>query len=233
MVYSVSDAVKEVLAELTFLRSAVDYDLLNYSAVARFIQPVVSTKLGSEASLEAVSVAVRRYIQTYEAGAKPVRLLEAIKGCKIILRSDLCMLVVRQWTDVDFLSEVKAILPDVDFRAGEKFYMIARSNDLLIVCNSRFLPLIESRVRPPAKLSTKMVDLSIISINIQQVNFEVPGILQFFTQQFEMAGINVEDVFSTRGKITFVFSQRDAARAYERISASIDAVKGMPLSTRK
>ena len=61
----------------------------------------------------------------------------------------------------------------------------------------------------------------------------MPGVLQFFTQQFEMTGINVLDLFSTRGKITFIFAQRDAAKAYERISSAIDAVKTMPLSATK
>ncbi len=233
MVYSVSDAVKEVLGELTFLRASIDYDLLNYSAVARFIQPVVSSKLGYEAGLEAVAVAVRRYIQTFNNQPRPVKFLEAVKRCKIILRSDLCLVVVKQWNDVDFLQEIRSILPDVEFRAGEKLYLIARSNELVIVCSSRFLSTIESRISPPAKLSTKLTGLSVITIDVQQVDFEVPGVLQFFSQQFEMAGINIYEVFSTRGKITYVFSQRDAAKAYERISASIDAAKAMPFSQQR
>jgi len=232
VVYSISDAVKESLDELTFLRSAITHDLLNYSALARFIQPAISAKLGYDAGIDAIAVAVRRYIQTYESKQKSGKLLEAVKNAKIILRSDLCLLVVRQWHDVDFLTELKAVLPEVDFRAGEKMYMLIRSNDLVIVCNSRFAPIIESKIRSPAKLVTKLRDLSVITINSQAVNFEVPGILQFFSQQFELGGINVEEVFSTRGKITFVFAQRDAAKAYERISTALEAVKTMPLSPR-
>ncbi len=229
MVYSVSDAVKEVLGELTFLRASIDYDLLNYAAVARFIHPVVSSKLGEQASLEAVAVAVRRCIEATRGKPGPMKLLEAVRGCKIILRSDLCMLTVRQWLDVNFLEDIKSILPEVDFRAGEKLYLIARSNDLIILCNSRFLPTIESKVRPPARLVSKDLNLAIVTINVRHANFDVPGILQFFTQQFEIAGINILDAFSTRGKMTFIFAQRDAARAYERLNAAIEAVKVMPL----
>ena len=154
MVYSISDAVKEALSELTFLRSAVSHDLLNYSAVARFIQPVVQSKLGYDAGIDAIAVAVRRYIQTTEPNQKPAKLLDAVKNAKIILRSDLCMLVVRQWNDIDFLEELKTILPDVDFRAGEKFYLLTRSNDAVIVCNSRFLPS-NAFLTSPALLANK------------------------------------------------------------------------------
>ncbi len=231
MVYSVSDAVKEVLGELTFLRTSMDYNLLNYSAVARFIHPVVSTKLGgARPSLEAVAVAVRRYIESNSKHKRPLKLLEVVRGCKITLRTDLCMLNVRQWVDVNFLNEMQEILPDVDFRAGEKLYMVTRSNDLIIMCNSRFMATIESKVNAPAKLTEKKLDLALITINLQNTDFDVPGVLQFFVQQFEMAGINIHDLFSTRGKITFLFSQRDAAKAYERISAAIEAVKVMPFS---
>ncbi|MDP3742447.1 MAG: hypothetical protein Q8R15_03970 [Candidatus Micrarchaeota archaeon] len=232
MVYSVSDAVKEVLEELTFLHHSMDYNLLNYSAVARFIHPAVSTKLGggTKPSLEAVAVAVRRYIESSGKGKKSLKLLDVVRSCKIILRTDLCMLNVRQWLDVNFLKEMEGIIPEVDFRAGEKLYMVTRSNDLIIMCNSRFMSTIESKVNPPAKLTEKKADLALITINIQQADFDVPGVLQFFVQQFEMAGINIHDLFSTRGKITFLFAQRDAARAYERISAAIEAVKAIPFS---
>ncbi|MFH1247123.1 MAG: hypothetical protein V1644_01965 [Candidatus Micrarchaeota archaeon] len=230
MVYSVSDAVKEVLEELTFLRASIDYDLLNYSAVARFIRPVISSKLGSQPSLEAVAVAVRRHMEKSNSQKKSSKLLNVIKGCKLVLRTDLCMLAVKQWLDVGFLDEMKQVLKEVDFRSGEKLYMITRSNDLFVICNSRFMSVIESKIRPPAKLTEKEVNLALITINLQSADFEVPGILQFFVQQFEMAGVNIFEVFSTRGKITFIFSQRDAAKVYERISAAIEAVKAMPFS---
>ncbi len=222
-----------MLSELTFLKSGIDNDLLNYSAVARFICPVVSAKLGYDAGLEAVAVAVRRYVESNTSkNNQSAKLLESVKNAKIILRSDLCLLVVKQWLDVNFLQEVNSVLANVDFRAGEKLYVIVRSNDLVIVCNSRFLPVFESKLRLPAKLSTRLTDLSLITINLQATAFEIPGLLQFFSQQFDAAGINVEEVFSTRGKITFVFAQRDAARAYEKISESIEAIKLMPLKQK-
>lgn len=231
MVYSVSDAVREILSELTFLRSSMDYDLLNYAAVARFIHPVVSNKLNNQVSLEAVAVAVRRHIELNQSQPSKPLLLNAVKNAKLTLRTDLCLLVVKLWVDVDFLEKMRAVIREVDFRAGEKLYMIARSSELFIVCNSRFMPTIESKVAPPAKLTAKTQDLALITVNVQATDFEVPGVLQFFSQQFEIAGINLLDVFSTRGKITFIFSQRDAAKAYERISSAIEAVKAMPLSS--
>ncbi len=231
MVYSISDAVREVLDELTFLKPGIDYDLLNYAAVARFIQPVVSNRVKTNVGLEAVAVAVRRYIESGRRQPK-LLLLNAVRNSKIILRTDLCMLVINRWLDVNFLDAMKPVIAEVDFRAGEKLYMITRSNNLVILCNSRFLPTIESKVAPPAKLVAKDFELALITINVQAIDFEVPGILEFFAQQFEMSGVNLREVFSTRGKITFVFAQRDAAKAYERISAAIEAVKAMPLSAK-
>ncbi len=232
MVYSISDAVKDVLGELTFLRAAIEYDLLNYSAVARFILPLVNKKMGKTAvSQEAVSIAVRRYVASSGSEPSP-RLLQVVRNCKIILRTDLSSLIVRQWMDIDFIAELRDVLKTVDFRAGEKFYVIARSNDLFIICSSRFLPEIESKVRPPARIATKASNLSLLTINVQSTNFEIPGVVQFFVKQFELAGINLHDVFSTRGKITFLFHQRDAARAYERISSAVEATKAMPFSEK-
>ena len=232
MVYSVSDAVRELLGELTFLRAAVDYDLLNYSAVARFLQPVISSKIGGEASEEAIAIAVRRYVEASKgAQLKQSRLLDAVRGAKITLRTDMCMLEVAQWQESNFLDKMRSIFSEVDFKAGEKFYVITRSTTLFLICNSRFLPVIESSILLPARISWKEQNLSIITINVQFTNFDIPGILQFFTQQFEMAGINIIDVFTTRGKMSFIFHQKDAARAYERVSAAIEAIKSMPLGS--
>ncbi len=85
-------------------------------------------------------------------------------------------------------------------------------------------------MRPPARIASKASGLSLLTVNVQSTNFEIPGIIQFFTKQFELAGINLHDVFSTRGKITFLFNQRDAAKAYERINRAVEAAKAMPFS---
>lgn len=233
MVYSISDAVKEILDELTFLHSSMEYDLLNFSAVGRFIRPVVSSKVGFEAGLDAVSVAVRRHMETMAHKSIRFKLLEAVKETKLILRTDLSMLVVKNWQETNFLNVLTDIVPEVDFKAGEKMYLIVRSGELVILCNSRFSSSIEGKVNLPAKLIAKENNLAVITMNLQHLDFDVPGILQFFARQFEMTGINVLDVFSTRGKITFVFAQRDAAKAYERISAAIDAAGMMPFSMQK
>ncbi len=229
MVYSISDAVQEVLIELTFLRAAMEYDLVNYSALARFIQPVVSNKVGYRASLDAVAVAVRRYIEANNLERDNSRdLLDVVKNSKLILRTDLSSTLVRNWQDVDFLKNLEPILEEVDFRAGEKMYLILRSNELFLVFNSRFMAVIESKITPPAEIVNRTSSLALLTVNVQRTNFEVPGVLQFFARQFEMAGINLHDVFTTQGKITFIFAQKDAAKAYERISAAIESVKTMP-----
>lgn len=228
MVYSISDAVKEVLEELTFLRAAVDYDLLNYSAVARFLQPVISSKVSGEVSIEAIAIAVRRYVESARSQLKQSKLLDTVRGAKIILRTDMCMLELRQWQDSNFFDKLREIFREVDFKAGEKFYLLTRSATAFVICNSRFLPVIEAAALPPVRVSWKEQNLSTITINVQQANFDIPGLLEFFTQQFEMSGINIIDVFTTRGKMSFIFHQKDAARAYERVSAALEAVKAMP-----
>ncbi len=226
MVYSVSDAVKDVLYELTFLRPAIEKDLLNYSALARFIQPSVSARLGVTPSIDAIIVAIRRNCEQIK-NASPANAFDAVKSAKVTLRTDMTMFLINDWANSDVLDVIRQTLFKVDFKAGEKFYIFARSSEIVIICNSRLAPTLNSTIPSPAKIKFTENNLSIITVDMRAVAYDVPGILDFYTEKFDQAGVNLLEVFSTRGKISFLIRQKDAAKAYENMMNGLESIKTM------
>ena len=62
---------------------------------------------------------------------------------------------------------------------------------------------------------------------MRAVAYDVPGILDFYTEKFDQAGVNLLEVFSTRGKISFLIRQKDAAKAYENMMNGLESIKTM------
>ena len=224
MVYSVSDAVKDVISELTFLRVAIEKDLINYSALARYIQPVVSEKLGVTPSIDAIIVAIRRNCDAIKS-QKNVSVVDVIGTSKVILRTDMAMVSLSNWIDSKVMDKLRQIMFSVDFKAGEKFYILGRTDDIMIICNSRLVPEVTTNLPEPSKVLLTHLNLSIITIKLKTGAFDVPGILDFYTDQFKQAGVNIVEIFSSRGKISFLMQQKDAAKVYENIVRGIEAIK--------
>src|SRR3989338_8895398 len=130
MVYSISDAVKDVISELTFLRVAIEKDLVNYSALARFIQPAVTEKLGVEPSIDAIIVAIRRNCEVIKT-QKSFSVVDAISSSKVILRTDMATMIIGDWINSGALDKIRQVMFSVDFKAGEKFYVIGRTDEVM------------------------------------------------------------------------------------------------------
>lgn len=224
MVYSVSDAVRDVLAELTFLRIAIEKDLLNFSAVARFILPSVASKLGVTPSLDAITAAIRRNCEVLKNQSKASN-FEALKSSKLILRTDMTMFLVTDWVDHGVMDEICPLFFKVDFKAGEKFYVLTRSNELMLICSSKMAKELINSQNLQERIKFTEKNLSIVTINTRAEAYDVPGILDFYTEKFQQVGVNILETFSTRGKISFLIRQKDAAAAYENIVKSLESIK--------
>lgn len=224
MGYSIADAVTEILSEMNVLHPAFRYNVVNYSALARLLKPIVDTKVGSSAGLDAIVMGIRRYAEGMTFAEKQQDIIEIIKECTMTLRTDMASASVKYWRTPEFLSGLYELDRNVvDWHAGEKIYMTRRSYEMTLVFSSKFMPQIVELVKtaPTTELMEKREGLALISVSLPPMAFNVPGVFSFFTDKFTQANINVLTVFSTYRMMSFLFNGKDAPKAYERISSAI------------
>jgi len=224
MGYTIASAVSEILGEMQFLRSAFQYELVNYSALARMIQPLVVEKTGGEAGLDAIIMGIRRYSTNLskEVGESDVNVI--LKDCSLTLRTDLVAVYYKYWRTVPFLDRLRAMqMEQVDWNAGEKVYIIQRSGEMAIIANTKFLPEILElgRGSQMTKLLATHDGLAVLTVSYPARGVEMPGLFAYLGQRLASAGVNSLAVFSTYRKISFLIEERHIGRAYELVSTAI------------
>jgi hypothetical protein len=231
--YTVADAVSEALGELHYLHEAFRQDVVNYSAVARLLKPLVQERVGQEVGLDAIVMAIRRYAESLPKHAPDGDVLRAVKDCTLLVETDLACLDIKHWRAPDFHAGLERLLfQGVDWHAGEKIYLIQRAYELTIVASTRFVqPLLELTGEGRAQLMARHDAQALMTLTLPDES--VPGVYAFFANQFWEAGINVTTVFHSYRKLSFVVEEKDAARAYDHLSRAIGVARRLHEAAQK
>ena len=126
---SVPDAVREIITQNRSIYDCMKMDLINYTALAVKIQPVVEKHLGGQVNLNTIVVAIKRYSDSFEQKDE-VKKESVLKNARLSLTDGI--LGIKFSTD-DFGSEDTASLmnkfseinPDYEFfRLADSFRVL-------------------------------------------------------------------------------------------------------------
>ena len=222
--YNISDAVSEILDEMQSIHIALRNDLINFSALARFIKPKVKEFVGNkDVSDDAIIMAARRYAKSYLDDRQARNLMDAVCTCNILTREGMVNVnYTRSEETVRKLAELQN--KKVKWDIGEKMYVIERSEEISVIASKRFLNEL-LKIAPKKEIIETIEDLTLFSVKYAHKVLETPGVFTFFLDQFGSANVNILGVFSTHSIISFVIKEREAARIYERLNKAISECK--------
>lgn len=226
MGYGVSDAVSETLDTMNYLKTALKRDLVNYSALSRDIKPLVEEKLGSTVSMDAIIIAIRRYANTLRESRGDTDLINVLSLCSLIVRTG--MVNVHFKRNASLFGKLTALYSKVNWVAGERMYIIQRSDEVSVIANSKFMPFFNELIsQEPETLINLRPNLALVTVNFPPVALDFPGLFSFMMSQLADGRVNVNSIFSTYSGVTFTVAESDAARAYERLNNAIYEAKSL------
>jgi len=217
--YSVSDAVAEVLSEMHFLRFALQEDLLNYSALARFLKPFVETRVGAGVGPDAIILAIKKYQESLPKEA--FRVFKILSEMKFFLRTGMTLIHFRR-NDVLYQKLVD-FQHKIDWAAGEKMYVLERSEELSVVVLSKYEK--DLVALQPNAVIQHYSRLALVTVLFPDEHFDSYGLLEYIARQFSDLGVSVKEVFSSHDKLSFLFEERKASLAYEKLSNAVKTAK--------
>ncbi|MGB9672010.1 MAG: hypothetical protein ACP5IG_03185 [Candidatus Micrarchaeia archaeon] len=224
MAGSVSDAVREIVSEMSFLALPFKYDLINFSALGRLIQPLVEKRVGGPVSLDAVVMAVRR-LRLQESLKEDQGVKKFAGQCKLVLRADFFVLNLKPRPEL--YSALLDFEKQVNWAIGEKMYLLLRSDEITVIGMSKFV----------SKVMALVNDLDVLdfynNIVLLTVYFgpeaqTVSGLLSIFADQLAYSNTPVIASFHTRSRISFALRESDATRAYDWLSRALRSYATTP-----
>ena len=217
MSLNVFEAVGEIVAGLHSIDFALEHDLVNLSALARFIQPMVADKVGFDVGQDAIVIALRKVASEQSFPGSAV--FDFLKGGKLVLRTGLSALYFRR--SEELYRKLIDFQQNIDWSAGEKMYILQRSEELSVVVISRHADEVVS-FSSPVELLARRDNLAMLTVSPSTGGLEAFGVVEFLARQFTDCGVSIVEVFSSLTKISFIFPEEKASEVYERVSNAIE-----------
>ncbi|MEM4254764.1 MAG: hypothetical protein QXR53_00345 [Candidatus Norongarragalinales archaeon] len=217
MDYSVSDAVSEVLSEMHFLRFSLQEDLLNYSALARFLQPFVEAKVGGEAGQDAIVLAVKKYRESLPKDAFHV--FKILAQTKIFLRTGMSLIHFSRTYALH--KKLIDFQHNIDWASGEKMYLLQRSEEISVVALSKYER--DLLALGKGQVLKDYSNLALVTVHLPKEQFDSFGVLEYLARQFSDLGVSIKEVFSSHDKVSFLFEGSKASQVYEKLSNAVKA----------
>ncbi|HIH19914.1 TPA: hypothetical protein HA244_01460 [Candidatus Micrarchaeota archaeon] len=215
--YSVQEAVSETIDEMHFLHLPLQEDLINYSALARFIKPAVERKTGEEVGLEAIIMTLRK--KSAEFGSKRrLDVFEAFKNAQVFLTTGMSLVRIAKTPEtrkklLEFQEKAYAM-------PGEQMFFIQQNEEISAIAPSKRIGELLSELGGQHVLS-KSPKLALVTLIFSEKHLDAVGCIEQVGRQFADLNVSIAEIFSSHAKISAAFDETQAARVYEKFSKAI------------
>lgn len=211
---TIASCVEEIIMTQPFIEEGLSRNIINYSALAEHLQPLIEKQLHKSVKTGAIMMALRRYNPPIHASAT-TKMQRTLKNLgDITVRSNL--------TDFTFqnsptlIRSHAKILEQITTDRGI-FYAFTRGilESNIIISSSEKENVIASFTQE--KLLDLQENLSAISINLPHENSAVPGLYYQIFKRLAWEGIALHEVVSTTNEFTILVKDVMVDRAFSVI----------------
>jgi len=211
---TVSRLTKKILQEKPYIHEALEKELINIVALAEYIQPDIEKELG-KVKTSAVSMAIRRYMGSTQKKYNRVTLT---KRSELLLKSNLFEISVQK--SPTLYKKIIKLYDIVDFTVGDTLNVIQGNYEILIVSNEKYQKKF-AEILKGEHVQKIGKNLASLSIKIPKEFINAPGFYFALTKMLAMENIPIIDLVNTETEATFIFNDKDVARAYEIMKKEI------------
>ncbi len=209
---TITQAVESAIGASPIYGEAILQEIVNFSSLARKIQPSIEKLLLEPVSEGSITIALKRLAAGLRKSRKPLGALHPIRN--IALRSGLTSLIYQNSPSLEEIHH--RILSD---RSNDLFIHFAQgSHESSFMVSDGCLPLLKKLAAKQKKVA-EYVNLSAISVRMPPEVMQIPGVFSPFVQALAWQQISVYQIVSYFTEITFVVSDADADRAFAVLKA--------------
>lgn len=213
---SVPDIVKEIITHNRSIYDCMKMDIINYTALAVKIQPEVERIIGSQANLNTIVVAIKRYSDSFEEKDN-IKREAVLKNARLSL-TDKIMDVKFSLDGIDsnetsnIMDKFSHMKSDYEFfRLADSFIVLAEDIDDVREVFST-LPNNENL------FNTGLAKLKITLIN----NENRSDVTSYITELLHNNGIEMKNAFFSLDSIIIIIDAKDASKAYQILYSEIN-----------
>lgn len=205
---SISDVLRAVILDSPLLEEGLASGIVNLSALARKIQPLVEGELQRDVSESAIVMALRRLSPEFEENA-------ATPAGRFIsdltVRSGLSEFTFQRSSS---LIECQGRLLAEAARQPDRFVTFAQGVVEVTAIVDAVLELDVERIFAGERCVARIGDLAAITVRLITENVHTPGVYYAILKQLALRGINAVEVVSTYTELSIILHQDLVDRAF-------------------
>ncbi|TSC58813.1 MAG: hypothetical protein Greene041619_359 [Candidatus Peregrinibacteria bacterium Greene0416_19] len=211
---TVARAVERALEDHPLSGQAMQAGIVNYSALARELKPVVESILLQPVSEGAVTIALKRQAVRLRKRPPPPLLRHPVRN--IALRSGLTAFI---YQNSPRLQDIHRRLIDATGHGDDAFIHFAQgSRESSFLVSDNLLPVLRKLTTREAQTAC-YPDLTAIGVRMPPEVMTLPGVFAPFVQALGWKEVSIYQIVSHFTEITFIVSDADADRALRVIKA--------------
>ncbi len=210
---TIQQCVQEALEQRPDLKIILSSDFINLSALARELKPKIEERLLKPVKLISITLALKRLKKNLRD--KDYKIYQTPPPIRI--KEDFCEVVFATKDKQIIFEKIKEYT-----KKTEDIIFTKTENEITIILPKTFLNLLEKLPVKPKKIIN---DLTIITINLTEKSFEIPGIFYKFFQSFYADKIAIIEIFSSYTEFSLVVKTRDLFPALTALKRGINLLK--------
>ncbi len=206
---TVPQATKKVIERSRYLVEALSKGLINYSSLARYIQPEVEKMLMKDVSEASILMALKRFESTLK---QPKFKNIFTSPPDMTIHSNLSVLVIPNNSD---LVEKRSEITKLTSQDSRYFLTITQGvTETMIILSNDLLPKAKE-ILGNAPIMEERTNLSTINIRIPKESIDTPGIVYFFIKSLAWSEINIIETVAIYTELTILLNDKDVGKAFE------------------
>ncbi|VVB99393.1 ACT domain protein [uncultured archaeon] len=217
---SLAEIVRQEISSTPYIKAALSDGVINYSALARRLMPVVQKRLGKKVNEESIVVSIKRYADELGGKEKAKNIMEYFAGSEVNLQDNICYAKFRK--NDRTLSKIEKIFAEEDWNVGETRMMIESPDQIATILKETRFQEIKEELKDDTLYFTN--HSSILTARMPLESFNDYGIIAEMSSLLAKNGISIH-VISSPPDIHFIVSEDDAEKAHHTIRELILSAK--------
>lgn len=206
---TVPEAAEKIINRSRYLSEAISKNLINLSALGRYMKPELEEMLSKKISDTAISMALNRIARTI----KPKYTFKNIfkNPPDMIVRSNLIEITVAHSDSL--IEKYPTLLRMTDIN-DKNFFTITNGVFETTIITSRNL---KNKIKDILKEETivaEFTNLSCITIKLPKEAILTPGIFYFFLKSLAWEGVNIIEIVSAYLELTLILPEKETNKAF-------------------
>lgn len=209
--YSISEAVEEIIEQDDIAKESLSQGILNLSAYARKIQSKVADETFKPVNEKSIVVSLSRLQHKYSSSAPTVM----PKMQTVMAHSDLEEYSIYK-TDEN-MEKLEKLYGKIDVKTSEFFTVTQSMTEITIIAEPGLMKIIREALDVSRPIFFKR-KLTAVSVKFKKTYLQVPNIISSITKSLAVKNINIIEIVSTATELTFIIDKKDTNLAMSQLS---------------